>query len=209
MLFPRKDWVILPTAWGCRFILPKKGYSKYLLLSIMTGLYELEWRSYFDSFIKYAKVFIDVGAAADGYYALRAFKKNDQVLSIAIEPLRSEFEYLIKNILINNAFKRIIPLKISLGEKCGEMILNNERVFMLSLDRLVDKLGLSSLDIIKIDVEGAGFKVIKGGLKTISKYRPIIFLEIHNRHERWSLDLLKTLRYSVICKGGRAIAIPS
>ncbi|MDI9619976.1 MAG: FkbM family methyltransferase [Candidatus Nezhaarchaeota archaeon] len=207
-LFFHSDHVTLPTVWGCRFILPKKGFSKYLLLSIMTGLYELEWRPYFDSFIRSARFFVDVGAAADGYYSFRAFKMNKRLRSVALEPLQFEFEYLIKNVLVNRASERIIPLKLALGEGCGEILVGQEKVPMLSLDELVERLILPHVDVIKIDVEGAGLSVIQGALMTISKNRPIIFLEIHNDLENQALETLKTFGYNFIIRKGKAVAIP-
>lgn len=148
---------------------PQEGFSRYLLLPIMVGLYELEWRTYFDYFITRAEIFVDVGAAADGYYSLRAFKKNKRVRSIAIEPLQSEFEYLVKNVLINGAFERITPLRLALGEKCGSTTIDREEVLTISFDVLTEKLNLPCVDVVKIDVEGAGLSVIKGALETINK----------------------------------------
>lgn len=207
-LFFRSDHVVLPTIWGCRFIIPKKGFSKYLLLNIMFGLYELKWQPYFDSYVKSAKFFIDVGAAADGYHSFRAFRKNKRVKSIAIEPLQLEFKYLVKNVLMNQAFGRVIPLKLALGEGRGEALMGGEKVPMLSLDNLVEELKLPRVDIIKIDVEGAGLSVIKGALKTISKDKPIIFFEVHNELEGQALEVLRALGYDLVTRDGRVIAIP-
>lgn len=207
-LFFRSDHVLLPTVWGCRFIIPKKGFSKYLLLNIMFGLYELEWQPYFDSYIRFAEYFIDVGAAADGYYSFRAFRKNKRVKSIAIEPLQLEFEYLVKNVLVNQALGKIIPLKLAMGEERGEVLMSGERVPMMSLDDLVEELKIPRVDIIKIDVEGAGLSVIKGALKTISRDKPIIFLEVHNELEKQALNFLRTLGYDLVTRNGRTVAIP-
>lgn len=207
-LFPHLDYVILPTLWGYRFIIPKKGFSKYLLLNLMLGLYEVEWKPYFDSFISSAKFFIDVGAAADGYYSFRAIRNNKQVTVIAIEPLQLEFNYLVKNIWINRALGRIIPLKLALGECVGEALIEQEKVPVLSLDELIKKLGISRVDVIKIDVEGAGLSIIKGALETISRYRPVIFIEVHNQLEASALIFLSALSYIFIVRERRVVAIP-
>ncbi|MEM3609955.1 MAG: FkbM family methyltransferase [Candidatus Anstonellales archaeon] len=199
------NYVILPTFWGCRFILPKKGFSSYLLLSIMSGLYELEWRSYFDRFISSCDIFVDVGAAADGYYSLRAFKKNGNIKSFAIEPVRFELSFLVKNIIINGAVGKIIPLKVALGRDNKEIMLNNERTYMATLDSLAEKLNLPKVDVIKIDVEGMGLNVLLGAMKIIIKNKPIIFLEVHNKFEEEALQLLKSKGYHAILRGKKFI----
>jgi len=79
---------------------------------------------------------------------------------------------------------------------------------MLSLDDLVEELKLPRVDIIKIDVEGAGLSVIKGALKTISKDKPIIFFEVHDELEGQALEVLRALGYDLVTRDGRVIAIP-
>ncbi len=46
-----------------------------------------------------------------------------------------------------------------------------------TLDMMTD--GLNRLDMVKIDVEGAEEHVVKGGLKTIEKFRPRMIVECH------------------------------
>ncbi len=47
------------------------------------------------------------------------------------------------------------------------------------LDDIAGKCGLSRVDFIKIDVEGAELPVFKGAHSIISQYRPVIFAEVH------------------------------
>jgi hypothetical protein len=47
-----------------------------------------------------------------------------------------------------------------------------------TLDNQVEKLELSQVDFIKIDVEGFEQKVLAGAAQTIERYRPILFIEI-------------------------------
>lgn len=49
-------------------------------------------------------------------------------------------------------------------------------------DVVVDDLGLSRLDFIKIDVEGFEPAVLRGLRSTISRYRPILAFEFHGQH---------------------------
>lgn len=49
---------------------------------------------------------------------------------------------------------------------------------IFTLDSFCDRIKLNRLNIVKIDVEGYEQNVILGGLKTIEKFRPILFIEI-------------------------------
>lgn len=51
-------------------------------------------------------------------------------------------------------------------------------VDMVTIDAYVEKTGLAP-DVIKIDVEGAEFLVIKGALKTIQAHRPALIMEFN------------------------------
>jgi FkbM family methyltransferase len=47
---------------------------------------------------------------------------------------------------------------------------------------IVEGLGLKRVDVIKIDAEGAEVQVLKGGVKTIMRFRPFIVVEVRNRN---------------------------
>jgi hypothetical protein len=49
---------------------------------------------------------------------------------------------------------------------------------VIDLDALVAQQALTRLDVIKMDVEGAELEVIKGGLKTLEQYKPILLIEL-------------------------------
>lgn len=51
-----------------------------------------------------------------------------------------------------------------------------------TLDRLCRRAGLTQLDFVKIDVEGAELQVLRGGAHTIEEFRPNLLLEIEARH---------------------------
>jgi FkbM family methyltransferase len=56
-----------------------------------------------------------------------------------------------------------------------------------SLDNIVSKIPLNSIDFIKIDVEGHEFEVLKGGIETIARFKPLILIEIESRHHKFPI----------------------
>jgi len=57
----------------------------------------------------------------------------------------------------------------------------NRAAYSISLRRL-DDFEFKDVDLIKIDVEGHEWEVIQGGAETIRRERPILFIEIEQRH---------------------------
>ncbi|HEX4723482.1 MAG TPA: FkbM family methyltransferase [Pseudonocardiaceae bacterium] len=51
-----------------------------------------------------------------------------------------------------------------------------------TLDGMCDRLGLTRLDFLKIDVEGAELHVLESGQRAIETYRPAMLVEIEDRH---------------------------
>jgi hypothetical protein len=69
---------------------------------------------------------------------------------------------------------------------------------------------LPCIDVIKIDVEGTGAEIIKGVTKTITKCKPVIFFEVHNKAERLAVRKLESIGYRVIKQYGEMpILMPS
>jgi hypothetical protein len=58
----------------------------------------------------------------------------------------------------------------------------NVAVDVQTLDGLCERAGLTRLDFIKIDVEGAELHVLEGGERSIAAFRPAILVEIEARH---------------------------
>jgi FkbM family methyltransferase len=50
----------------------------------------------------------------------------------------------------------------------------------LTLDELMEGNGVASLRLIKVDVEGAEGRLLKGAEKTIARFRPHLVVELHN-----------------------------
>ncbi|MDZ7832286.1 MAG: FkbM family methyltransferase [Desulfobacterales bacterium] len=109
----------------------------------------------------------------------------------AFEPVPANCEYLSKK------FPRVDLFQVALGDEAGlanfyydsehparsglagQKDLTDEfQVEMETLDHIIP--GDMNIDLIKIDVEGAEYKVIKGGENLIKRCRPVIIFECNN-----------------------------
>jgi hypothetical protein len=120
--------IFVPTLWGAKFILPKsRSFAESRYFTIMLGLVEPRWRGYFDKYIAKAKYFIDIGAASDAYYTIRACKLNPPIKIIAIEPLPIKYKYMIRNIALNSCAHNVISLNIALSSTEGTITISDKK----------------------------------------------------------------------------------
>jgi len=182
--------------------------------------YEGEYFNFYLNLIKKAKVVFDIGSNI-GWYSLNAAKINKKIIIYAFEPIKDTYDYLIKNIKLNQ-LNNIIPNNIGLSDKnatvnfyvnpeisasASEAKITNFntkriKVTLKKLDDFCDDQKISIIDLIKCDVEGAELFVLKGGKKIIEKFKPIIFIEMlrkwekkYNYHPNDIIDLMKSFNY--------------
>ncbi len=104
-----------------------------------------------------------------------------------------------------------LPVNVALSDSEQPLNLSGEDVRCTTLDNLLTNLGvvLRDVKILKIDVEGMGLKVLKGGLKTLQNAHPHIFLEVHNKEEAKAKFFLEELGYKILMLPGASyIATP-
>lgn len=77
------------------------------------------------------------------------------------------------------------------------------KVPITTLDSYVNKKRVKKLDFIKVDIEGGELDFLKGGVATISKFKPTIMAEVHDlRTKQWGYrafdiyNFLKQLGYN-------------
>ena len=70
-----------------------------------------------------------------------------------------------------------------------------EVVFLETLDTFVTENNISRIDFIKCDTEGHELPVFKGGQKTLTNLRPILFIEVKDQHKTELFKLLKERGY--------------
>ncbi|SEP36351.1 methyltransferase, FkbM family [Nitrosovibrio sp. Nv6] len=174
-------------------------------------------------------VFIDVGANI-GSFTLVAARRAYRGQVHAFEPSAHHFARLARNIELNG-FENIVLNRRGLYDQPGEAVLflpshagqmNNsgaaslytahgeetrqvsEAVTLIRLDDYVQDQTLKRVDVIKIDIEGAEIKALEGARETITRFRPLVFMELDldnlaraNCSSDDVLDLWKSLDYQV------------
>ena len=109
-------------------------------------------------------------------------------------------KFKLENVIeFNSGGKRIVPSGSSSG--------NFAEVEIDTLDNFlsVSQLSINKIDLIKIDVEGFEMNVLKGGINTIKRYSPVLYIELddNNLREQTSsardlIQFLSQLGYSIV-----------
>jgi FkbM family methyltransferase len=191
-----KNGVVIKTISGVVAKFLVKNYSDlvYLTETVMGVGDERQVIEKLFSKLQPNDVFYDVGAFI-GLHTIFISKKCDKV--IAFEPSARSYSMLLENIKLNNA-KNILPINIALGEIDGDVIMSsndlsvykiennppesifNEKVKLAIGDKLADEQKLPIPNIIKIDVEGYEYSVIKGLENSLrDKLCRMICCEVH------------------------------
>jgi FkbM family methyltransferase len=129
------------------------------------------------------QVFVDVGAMVGGY-SVRAAAKGMTVFSF--EPNPRNLKLLNQNAAVNNVSLNIEPF--ALGAYNGNVRLTlNDGLSRITSEggvevdmRTLDSLGLKSLNLVKIDVEGYELEVLRGARETLNRFHPSLVVEMHN-----------------------------
>jgi len=135
---------------------------------------------------------------------------------LAFEPIPSIYAVLCENLRLNSIdWVKAECLAASDGEgrlrmwfEAGNLLSFTSRlsekdnliVPVTSIDRYVESAGLSKLDFVKIDVEGAEDAVVRGMTTTLQRFRPVILVEIHGNDGKESegLQQLKAMGYKLM-----------
>jgi FkbM family methyltransferase len=146
--------------------------------------------------IKNDWLIFDIGASV-GYYSILFSKlaNNGQIFSF--EPARKNYDILRMNIKENNC-QNILPQNLAIGDKVAsanllifedyaynslintnrQKLIGQEKVNVTTIDEFVSVNKIKKLNFIKIDAEGYEYNILKGGLDSISFFKPLILCEI-------------------------------
>lgn len=143
---------------------------------------------------------LDIGANIGLYTILLAHKVGPQGRVWSFEPFAPVRGLLYENVK-NNGLKNVEVIDKAVAERSGEAVfhvfqngadvynslgaqfrieglraMNEVVVDVISLDNFAANSGLDSVDIIKIDVEGAEELVVRGGAKLIGSSKSVVIL---------------------------------
>ncbi len=146
--------------------------------------------------LKLGGVFVDAGAY-HGWYALVASGVVGKGgLVIAFEPNPDAYRVLAHNIAVNGRWN-IKAFNLALADTDGRVWLykgpgdgaasalartrggeGREQVEVRRLDSILEELDLRQVDVMKIDVQGAEARLLRGAMETLRSWRPIIVFEV-------------------------------
>lgn len=166
------------------------------------GFHHVNEIIYLNNFLKNDMVFIDIGAN-QGEFSLFAASKLIKGKVISFEPVGYQYNMLKKNIELNN-FNNVEINKFGLSNRTESLPIYTssnsdlhsgvheglstlfksesrselqETVQLKVFDEIYFEF-LNRLDFVKIDIEGAELFALKGMIKTLSKFKPDILIEI-------------------------------
>jgi FkbM family methyltransferase len=191
------DKLLLPVTVEGRKIRVFKGHWA----AILFGTYEKETIKMFKSLISKDTLFMDVGANV-GLFSSIAISRGAKVL--AFEPHPHIRNILKENLSGNNieiyeyaASDKEEEVKLFISKEPGSHSLKLEGgKYILVKSLMIDSLISKKVNLVKIDVEGAELKAIKGMRKILENHKPDLIIEVDEEHlGRFgeSLDSLKTL----------------
>lgn len=164
------------------------------------GIYDPNLIVAVNSFLHKGSTFIDVGSNM-GYFSLLASSVvGEDGTILAIEPSSRDYNRLVDNVNINQ-LHNISPYRLAISDKNGQAkisiaceersALNTlgtsfgfkgvekisvEDVETATIDDLVQKEKITSIDVLKVDVEGSELVALRGARNSIEKFRPVIML---------------------------------
>ena len=190
------------------FLLPKVDLEYYK----KNGLFEefvIEWCKQFCSI---EKNFIDIGSHC-GTYTINLAKYNKHVY--AFEPQKIIYYALCGGVVLSG-YENVTCLNYGLGSdnQNGEQILyigsedrggsslydpgNTIKIETVQIKTL-DSFNFENVGFIKLDAEDNELEILKGGINTLNKDKPIILFECNDKLEKLPkiINFLDSINYSV------------
>lgn len=173
---------------GTRWIL---GSS---LPSCVLGAFSVTTQHALAEYVRPGDTVIDAGANVGYLSLLGARLVGPAGVVVAIEPFPDAFSLLQRHIRLNAA-ANVVPLQVGLSDRAGKARFREGphnstgviaedgtiEIETVTLDALVEAGAWAPPSVLKIDVEGAEERVLRGAGETLRRHRPVIILATHGR----------------------------
>jgi FkbM family methyltransferase len=183
--------------------------------------------------LKSGETFYDVGANIGFFTLLGARLVGESGAVVAFEPLPENVRQLERNVMLNQlANVRIVAEAVAdvaseertfwLGanaeaRNAGRLVDGDSegqtvRVPVTTIDAAMATNGLRPPSLMKIDVEGEEIAVLRGAVQTLSRYRPLLLVEVHWINDAFAAFAdaeLAPLGYAVGTITGRPLPVES
>jgi FkbM family methyltransferase len=190
--------------------------------ALLEGHFEEPERAFVARYLKLGMTVLDIGAHKGLYSLISAFKVGNYGRVFAFEPSPRERKRLKQHIRLNRC-GNVCVLDFALGESEGDadlfVIQGTEtgcnslrrpdvaqpfeaiRVPVRTLDAVLCEQGISGVDFVKLDVEGAELSVLKGAAQLLkSAHRPLVLCEVQDqRTAPWGYAARCILEYLCSC----------
>ena len=163
-------------------------------------------------YIRKGDVCLDIGANI-GNHSIYYAKICHASKIFAFEPVQSTFATLQKNIKINHLENCIEARNFGLSDRMksasivhfdekniGSTQLSENNGGDLKLASLDDMTFSCNIDFVKIDVEGMEYDLLRGAKQFFAKHKPVVFIEIWDKHFEKVNSLLQEYGYRVFEK---------
>jgi FkbM family methyltransferase len=188
---------------GRRYIFDPSRAAGWLYSVPFSGTFERKETNYLQRIITPGWICFDVGACFGWYTVLLSRRAGEGGAVHAFEPIAPNRECLTANLALNECRNVTVNAK-ALGENAGHVDMFLPRngvsasfrphgdsakcariaVEVTTLDAYVAAAGITRLDLVKADIEGAELQLLKGGIGTLQKFKPVLMLEVQAHSTR-------------------------
>jgi FkbM family methyltransferase len=195
--------------------------------SFWLGIYESDKQKIIPKYVKPGDIFYDIGANVGFYTLIASYLVKNEGHVYAFEPFLKNVEFLKKHVALNG-LQNVTLFQLAIADHDGWVHFKegdeggtgkiaedgNLEVPVVSLDSIIADKKLSPPNVLKIDVEGAEYQVLKGASALFRDHKPLIFLATHgDQIHKQCVDLLNNLGYQLETfpsadGGGEIIAHP-
>ncbi|WP_332810723.1 FkbM family methyltransferase [Sphingomonas sp.] len=195
-----RDELRVVTSDGVKLVWHPEDLRTAANILVNTGTYEPVESAALMKGATGATVICDIGANI-GFYSLHWAKVVAPGGKVhAFEPVPTTYDRLVRNVALNEAADIVRANNQGVGDKrtsvtiylpafsgSGAASIKNlhpeEQSIEVeaqidTLDAYFEQGGIDGFDLAKIDVEGAELMVIKGGMASISRHKPLLFIEL-------------------------------